>query len=134
MFHHKQEEMLQSEKKSSWIIGLLIFIVGIPSALSYGVWSEFELFGLIFFDAVDYLVSNILLPVGALLIALFISLRMQRERLVAEFTAGNNSGKKLFVAWLLFIKYVVPLAIVVVFLDVIGVFDWILVVNLKMKG
>ncbi|MBM7840089.1 NSS family neurotransmitter:Na+ symporter [Alkalihalobacillus xiaoxiensis] len=112
-------------KKSSWIIGLLIFIVGIPSALSYGVWSEFELFGLIFFDAVDYLVSNILLPVGALLIALFISLRMPRERLVAEFTAGNNSGKKLFVAWLLFIKYVVPLAIVVVFLDVIGVFDWI---------
>ncbi|GAF18152.1 LOW QUALITY PROTEIN: sodium-dependent transporter [Bacillus sp. JCM 19046] len=112
-------------KKASWTIGLLIFIVGVPSGLSFGIWSDFTIFGLGIFDAVDYLVSNILLPVGALLIALFISLRMPRERLVAEFTAGNNSGKKLFVAWLLFIKYVVPLAIVVVFLDVIGVFDWI---------
>lgn len=112
-------------KKAAWTIGLLIFIVGVPSALSFGIWSDVQIFGLGIFDAVDYLVSNILLPIGALLIAVFIPLRMSREKLVAEFTTGNNSGKKLFAAWLLFIKYVVPLAIIVVFLHAIGVFDWI---------
>ncbi|WDF02360.1 MULTISPECIES: sodium-dependent transporter [Shouchella] len=122
---------VNKRKKSAWIIGLAIFIVGIPSALSYGIWSEFTIFGQIFFDAVDFLVSNILLPVGALLIAIFIPLRMKKEVLYAEFSAGNGAGRRLFAAWLLFIRIVVPFAIVLVFLHALGIFDWLIDV---MKG
>ncbi|WP_078394014.1 sodium-dependent transporter [Shouchella patagoniensis] len=113
-------------KKTVWVIGLCIFLVGVPSALSYGVWSDVSIFGLIIFDAVDFLVSNILLPFGALLIAIFIPLRMQREVLLAEFTTGNTIGRKLFASWLLFIKYVVPIAISLVFLHALGAFDWLI--------
>lgn len=84
-----------------------------------------------FFDAVDFLVSNILLPVGALLIAIFIPLRMKKEVLYAEFSAGNGAGRRLFAAWLLFIRIVVPFAIVLVFLHALGIFDWLIDV---MKG
>ncbi|MFB4212225.1 sodium-dependent transporter [Shouchella sp. JSM 1781072] len=112
--------------KSTWIIGLAIFAVGIPSALSYGIWSDFTIFGRIIFDAVDFLVSNILLPVGALLIALFIPLRMKKEVLLKEFTSGNSKGRKLFAAWLLFIRIVVPIAIIFVFIHALGGFNWLI--------
>src|SRR5690625_952489 len=52
-------------KKITWITGILIFVVGIPAALSYGVLDDFTIFDKTMFDLSDYLVSNILMPLGA---------------------------------------------------------------------
>ncbi|WP_150283695.1 sodium-dependent transporter [Rummeliibacillus sp. TYF-LIM-RU47] len=112
--------------KYSWIIGLLIFVVGVPSALSYGVWSDVLIFKKSIFDAADYLVSNLLLPLGALLIAIFVPMKISKERLVEEISSGSSVGKKIFATWFLLIKYLVPVVIVIVYLDVLGVFDYFL--------
>lgn len=66
-------------RKWTWAIGLLIFIVGIPACLSYGVLDKPAIFGKTFFDAADYVVSNILLPLGALLMSLFIPLKLSKK-------------------------------------------------------
>ncbi|EJL24390.1 sodium-dependent transporter [Brevibacillus sp. BC25] len=108
-------------KRLAWVIGLLIFIVGVPSALSFGVWSEVTLFGKSIFDAMDFLVSNILMPLGALLIAIFVPLKMKRETLINELGAHTNLGKRMFIIWLLLIKYVAPIAILAVFLQMLGI-------------
>lgn len=109
-------------KRLSWIVGLLIFVVGVPSALSFGVWSEVTVFGKSIFDAFDYLVSNILMPLGALLIAIFVPLKMKREVLIEELRADQSPlAKRLFVVWLLLLKYVSPLAIVLVFMQMLGI-------------
>ncbi|MGQ0418078.1 sodium-dependent transporter, partial [Bacillus sp. HC-TM] len=58
-----------NEKKrpsASLLIGILIFAVGIPSALSFGIMSDVKIFGKTFFDLVDFSVSNVLLPLGVL--------------------------------------------------------------------
>ncbi|MBM7649211.1 NSS family neurotransmitter:Na+ symporter [Bacillus ectoiniformans] len=107
--------------KLSWISGLLIFIVGIPSALSFGVLGEVTLFGKNIFDSADFLVSNILMPIGAFLIAVFIPMRMDKQRLIEELSKGAGNVKSWFALWLLLLKYIVPLVIVVVFLDAIGI-------------
>lgn len=52
----------ERRKKLSWMIGFFIFLVGIPSALSFGVWSDITIFGKNIFDAIDFLSSNILMP------------------------------------------------------------------------
>src|SRR5699024_10546399 len=109
-------------KKWTWIIGLSIFLVGIPSALSYGILSDFTIFGKTFFDLSDFLVSNVLLPLGALAIAIFASRKIPKKVLLEEISAGNKNNKKLFAIWLLLIKYIAPVAIIIVFLDVLGVF------------
>lgn len=114
----------KARPKASWMIGLAIFIVGIPSALSYGVLSDVQIFGLTIFDAADFLVSNILMPIGAFFIAIFVPLKMSKETLLKEFQAGSSVGAKLFTAWLLLIRYVAPIVIIIVFLDVIGVLRW----------
>lgn len=106
--------------KWSWIMGLLIFVVGIPSALSMGLLSEIQLFGKSIFDFLDYVVSNILFPLGSLLIALFVGYRYPKNKLFDEFTSGATIGHKGFALWLILIRYVTPVVIFIVFLNQIG--------------
>ncbi|MCA1039763.1 sodium-dependent transporter [Bacillus infantis] len=107
--------------KASFLFGLLIFAAGIPSALSFGVWNDILIFGKTFFDLADYLVSNILLPLGALFITLFVPWRMDRNTLVNELQAGSGMARRLFALWLLLLKYAVPAAIIIVFLNGTGI-------------
>lgn len=107
--------------KWSWIIGLTIFAVGVPSALSFGIWSDVSIFGKSIFDAADYLVSNILMPVGALLISIFVPLKMKKSMLYTELSNGSSLSKGLFNTWFFLMRYVAPIAIFLVLLDVLGV-------------
>src|SRR5699024_10901481 len=116
----------RSRKRMTWITGKLIFIAGNPASLSAGFLGDFTFFNLTMFDFSDYLVSNILMPIGALLIALFVGFKIPRKTLMNEIQSGATYGNKIFALWYLMIKYIVPIAIVIVFLDVIGVLDWIM--------
>ncbi|MCL1694637.1 MULTISPECIES: sodium-dependent transporter [unclassified Lysinibacillus] len=107
-------------EKMALIVGLLIFVVGIPSALSYGVLSDVTLFGKTVFDLADYTVSNILMPLGVLLVAIFVPFKMKKDVLMNELGVSKNKGYKLFVIWLFLLRYIAPLAIIIVFLNVIG--------------
>lgn len=118
------KENRKTRKRVTWIAGILIFIVGIPAALSSGLLGEFKLFGMTMFDLSDYLVSNILLPLGALLIAIFVGFKMPKSVLINEIKTGSTYGKRIFAIWFLIIKYVAPIAIIIVFLDVIGVLNF----------
>ncbi|MFS0863169.1 sodium-dependent transporter [Fredinandcohnia sp. 179-A 10B2 NHS] len=111
----------EKRKRFAWIAGLCIFLIGIPSALSYGILSEVNLFGKSIFDLADYLVSNILLPIGAFLISLFVSFKIPRKALFDELRLGSNLSITLFHAWFVLIRYVVPVVIVIVFLDTVGI-------------
>ncbi|CAI8769201.1 MULTISPECIES: sodium-dependent transporter [Priestia] len=106
--------------KLSWISGLLIFVVGIPSALSYGLLSDVSIFGKSIFDAFDFLVSNILMPLGALLIAIFVPWKMKKDVLIEEFKHGSANVKRWFSLWLLAIRYIAPVLIIIVFINMLG--------------
>ncbi|MDM5220718.1 sodium-dependent transporter [Peribacillus sp. RS7] len=107
-------------KKASWIAGILVFLIGIPSALSFGVLSDVKIFNLSIFDFADYLTSNIALPVGALFISLFIGYQMKRIEVQREFESGADSGRSLFKLWYFLIRYIVPIMIILVFLKSIN--------------
>lgn len=103
-------------KKASWIAGIIVFLIGIPSALSFGVLSDVKIFNLSIFDFADYLTSNIALPVGALFISLFIGYQMKRIEVQKEFETGADPGRSLFKLWYFLIRYIVPIMIILVFL------------------
>ncbi|MBM4763401.1 sodium-dependent transporter [Bacillus sp. B15-48] len=107
--------------KITWISGMLIFLVGVPSALSFGVLSDVQIFGRSIFDAADFLVSNIGLPVGAFFISLFVGYRLPRQLVKEELALGTNGVGLLFDIWYFSIRYVAPIAIVIVFLNSIGI-------------
>lgn len=109
-----------SRKSISWISGIVVFIAGIPAALSSSLLKDFQLFGKTIFDATDFLVSNILLPLGSLLIALFISYKMNQKLVKDEFSKGNKLSPFVYTVWKLLMKWIVPITIIVVFLSTLG--------------
>ncbi len=105
----------------SWIVGISIFVVGIPSALSFGILADVSIFDKSIFDAADFLVSNILMPLGALLISIFVPMKISKKELLQELHQGSTISRKVFTYWYLLLKYVSPIVIIVVFLDAIGI-------------
>ncbi len=74
----------RSRVKVAWIAGFLVFLAGIPAALSSNTMANVKIFGLTAFDASDFLVSNILMPLGCLFIAIFITFKW------IEYWLGKN--------------------------------------------
>ena len=103
------------------IVGLLIFVVGVPSALSFGILSDLKIFGKTVFDLADYAVSNVLMPLGVLLVSIFVPFKMKKDVLMKELGVSKNKGYKLFVLWLFLLRYIAPIAIIIVFLNVLGI-------------
>jgi len=111
----------RTRKSASWLTGLVIFIAAIPAALSSSSLSEFTMFGKSIFDATDYLVSNLMLPFGNLLIAIFIIHKMDQVIVKEEFYLSSNVSPALFSTWSFLMKWIVPITIVVVFLNTLGI-------------
>ena len=61
-----------NRKTAAVCVGIAIFLVGIPASLSLGPWSDVLLFGMTIFDLMDYVTANLLLPLGAIAISLFV--------------------------------------------------------------
>lgn len=112
--------------KTTWYLGLIIFAIGIPSCLSYGVLADVIIFDKNIFDLADFTVSNVLLPLGALLVSIFVSTQIAKSDLYEEIQQGSKIGKRLFNIWFYLLKYVTPIAIIIVFLDVVGAFDFLM--------
>lgn len=108
---------------AAWMVGAAIFIFGIPSALSYSVLADVSIFGKSIFDSADFLVSNLLMPLGALLISLFVSYRMKKDLLKSEIIMGSKSLNGVFQVWYFLMRYIVPIVIILVFLDSSGLFN-----------
>jgi NSS family neurotransmitter:Na+ symporter len=65
------EEKVKTERRIIvCILGLLIWVIGLGSILSFNIWAEIKFFGLNFLEGLDYLTNNIMLPVGGFFVAL----------------------------------------------------------------
>src|SRR5699024_2202811 len=82
---------------------------------------NFSIFGLSVFDATDYFVSNILLPLGALMIALFIIHKMDKSLVKSEFMLGNEVPSVVYSVWRFLMTIVLPLVILFVYLNLLGI-------------
>jgi NSS family neurotransmitter:Na+ symporter len=102
-------------------VGLLIWVIGFGSVLSFNVLSDFTFLAGTIFANVDYLTSNIMLPLGGLLIAFFAGWVMCRNS-TADELGGAGVAFKL---WRLTARFVAPVGILFVLLKAIGVLDWI---------
>lgn len=101
--------------KAAVTFSILITCLGIPCALSFGIWSDIKIAGKSFFDLADYLVSNVSLPIGGILACIFIGWVWKTKHAVHEITNEGKVSFKLAGLWSVLIKYVLPVLIAVVF-------------------
>ena len=102
-----------TRKRSAWINMVLMFLLSLPCALGYNVWSSFAPFGqgTTVLDLEDFLVSNILLPAGSVIFVVFCVSRYGWGW--KNFMAEANEGKGLKVArWMRpYMTYVLPVLV-----------------------
>lgn len=121
------------------ISAFITFLVGIPSAMSFGLLKDYQIFQKSFFDIMDFLSANILLPGGGLLIAIFIGWKYGYKKSLDALESGSNEwfksniffaflgkkvpAKKLSIGnvWFIFIRFIAPVLITLVFLKSIGI-------------
>ena len=91
--------------------------MGILCSLSFGPLAGMKVLGLSFFDFLDHLCSDWLLPLGGLVFTLFVGWKMSRADVRDEFTNGGTVNARLFGAVYFLMRYVAPVGILVVFLS-----------------
>ncbi len=124
-----------TRRRAAIVAASVIFVFGIPSALSgsgrvFGAWAT--LFGKNFFDTMDYLASNWMLPMGGLAIAIFVGWFMDPGRRRAELLDGTSTRARglwegIYTVWILVLKLIVPVLVLIVLLNKIGILptEWI---------
>ncbi len=109
-----------SRKASALLVAGLGWLLGLASVFSFNLWSEVKIIGKSPMDAIDYVATQIMLPVGGLLIALFagwvLSSRITREEL------GEKMPDWAFQAWLWITRVITPALILVVLGGILNIF------------
>ncbi|MDO5359150.1 MAG: sodium-dependent transporter, partial [Jeotgalicoccus sp.] len=91
--------------------------IGIPSALSEGVLNDVQFFAGTIFDNVDFLVSNILLPAGALFSSIFVGYILDKRITMGQLNVTKDSKYYIvFKGWLFLLRFILPAIILFVFI------------------
>lgn len=107
--------------KAAALTGLAAWICGILALLSLNLWAgdqRFTFFGKGFLDLFDWVTSNVMLPLGGLLISVFAAWIMTRESSRGELGLANGMG---YTLWRALVRYVTPVAIGLILLNKTGI-------------
>jgi NSS family neurotransmitter:Na+ symporter len=102
------------------VIGIATWLLGFVTIFSFNEWSEFKLFSMTMFELIDYVTSNIMLPLGGIFMAIFVAWLMKSADVTSELkVSAQNCGYQI---WNFLLRYIIPLAVTLVFLNAIGIF------------
>lgn len=115
------EEFRISRRRAITYISAGVFVLAVLSALSQVKNLDISLFGLNVFDFLDTLSSNYLLTLGGLFTALFVGWAFDVKLLRKTFTSNGRYSVGLYRPFLFVIRFVVPVAVAMIFLSKIGI-------------
>ncbi len=125
------ENKNMSRVKATALAGVIGWLLGLITVLSFNYWAfSFEFAGVVkengMFDIFDILTSNVMLPIGGLLIAIFTAWLMARKSTIDELGLGDSL---LYQSWRFAVRYIAPFGVIIIFLNAIGLFKLIGLVN-----
>ena len=109
------EQFGKTRAQAAVIIGCIIWAVGLGSVLSFNVLADVRFLAGTIFDNVDYLTSNIMLPVGGLLIVIFAGWIMCRNSSSEELGGAGM----LYKAWRFLARYLAPVGILLILINAV---------------
>ena len=119
-----QDKFKWSRKVSCLAVFAVAIVLGVPSSLGKGLWSNIKLLGMDFLDFFDFISNKIIMPITALITSIFVGYVIKPKSIIEEVElSAKFKNKALFVA---IIKYVAPICIVLILvtsvLDAFGIF------------
>lgn len=110
------EKYGMSRGRAAKLVTAGCIVIGVISSLSLGAMNEYTLFGKGAFDALDFVTAKIMLPLGGMLISIFIGWYLDKSIVKNEFTNYGKLKLGLFNVYIFILKYVSPLAISAIFI------------------
>ncbi len=106
------EKLECSRAKGALLVGLIAWILGLGSAFSFNIGADITVLpGMTFFDTMDYLSNNVMLPLGGMLIAVFTGWVL-KDQFIEDELAGDEVWLNL---WRLITRFIAPTGVMVVF-------------------
>jgi NSS family neurotransmitter:Na+ symporter len=116
------EELGISRRNAVLSISAVILAIGALTVHPESIFGSTMIYGKSFFDFFDYLSSNIFLPVGGLLIAIFVGWKVRTKDIALSFGGGREDGdSRLAPVYHILLKFVTPVLLLIVFLNAVGV-------------
>ena len=104
------DEKNMPRRAAATLFGFVAFLLGIPSSLSLGIWKGLTIGGKSFFGFMDYLATNLLLPIGGIFVAIFVGWVIA-PKAMEEVTSNGSHPFSLAPLWRIFCRYVAPVAV-----------------------
>lgn len=114
------EEYRVTRKRAAIYVSVGVAVLACFCALSLNILKEYTLLGLTLFDFLDYITAKIMLPLGGMMICIFVGRRIEKKILREELTNKGTIPFYFFNSYAFFIKYIAPIAIGLIFLYEIG--------------
>jgi NSS family neurotransmitter:Na+ symporter len=95
----------------------LAWLLGIGTIISFNVGSEIKIFNMNIFETLDYLTSNILLPLGGIMITIYVSWLISKESINKELNIKSNILRYI---WYFSARFIAPIAVIMVMLNALG--------------
>jgi NSS family neurotransmitter:Na+ symporter len=100
---------------ASLLVAAAAWLLGLGSVLSFNEWSDQQLlWGKNFYSCLDFFTTNLLLPIGGLLTAIFVGWRMKRELVVHEM---QQDHPRLLAIWRWILRYISPIAVLAIIIN-----------------
>ncbi len=115
------EERHMSRRNATLLNTAIAMVFGALSALSFGPLRHITICGLGIFDLLDYLSSTILLPLGGMIISIFVGWVMKRSVIYQQLDVHSPAKARLVKVVIFCLRYVAPTCILLVFLSGLGV-------------
>jgi len=96
------------------IISALVIVLGVFCACSLTEDSSLRIFGMSFFDFLDFLTAKLMMPIGGIFISLFAGWRLDKKILEAEYTNAGTLSLRFFKAYRFLLRWVAPVGITAV--------------------
>ena len=115
------EEKKLKRPVATMITTLFITSIGSFNTLSFGPLRDTKIFGMSIFNTCDYLCSNILLPIGGILICIFAGWYLDKAILYSELSNNGRLKIHFFKLYTFILKYIAPICIFLILLNVLGI-------------
>ncbi len=109
------DERGMKRRSATLLLAFCCWAVGILCSLSFGPLAHVKVLGNTFFDFLDHLCSDWLLPLGGFIFTCFVGWKMSKERVREEFTNEGSVNTRTFNVVYFLMRYVAPVGILVVF-------------------
>ncbi len=114
-----EERFSMGHAQAARAAGFVLWLLGLGTVFSFNLLSDYHPLsfiagfdGMTIYDSIDYVMSNVLLPIGALLTSIFIGWFASNDAIREEMGLPDGLAYK---TWRILIRFIVPVAVVIIF-------------------